>query len=38
MDILGEAWALHPEALCWLQAHLLRTSQQDLFYKKGAGS
>jgi len=38
MDILGEAWALHPEALFWLHAQLLRTVQPLLVQKKGAGS
>ncbi len=38
VDILGEAWALHPEALFWLHAQLLRTGLPLLVQKKGAGS
>jgi hypothetical protein len=38
MDMLGEAWALHAEALLWLQAQSLLIGQPNLFYKKGAGS
>ena len=38
IDILGEAWALHPEALCWLHAQHLPTGRPLLSHKKGAGS